>query len=276
MSSTNGKPESKPESEVPLPPGWTKGFSRSQNKTYYCHPASKHTQWHFPTVTEAKDPLKAKKRVQQAKGGNTKPTSSSSQTALGDIVSTASSIAHQGQSKEPAKKRQRLGDNVGGTGAAFSDSTCVAIIVPYRDIHVAQNRAKHLQKFIPHMHTFLQKQLKKRTIVDYHIYIIEQSDDGRKFNRGKLLNIGFDIARKNKCRGGGSGKVANHDVFIFHDVDLLPGDDLGSEYTRFPQVPIHIARVWERYSNNPKYFGGIVSFSASDMKRINGYPNVSQ
>ena len=114
--------------------------------------------------------------------------------------------------------------------------------------------------------------MKHRKLVDYHIYIIEQSDDNRKFNRGKLLNIGFDIARKNKCRGG---KVANYDIFIFHDVDLLPGDDLGSEYTKFPRVPLHIARVWDRYSNNAKYFGGIVSFSASDMKRINGYPNVS-
>ena len=34
--------------------------------------------------------------------------------------------------------------------------------------------------------------------------------------------------------------------------------------------------VFIQYSNNAKYFGGIVSFSASDMKRINGYPNVSQ
>jgi hypothetical protein len=288
MSSTNGKDNGKPAAasnsseksqvELQLPPGWTKGFSRSQNKTYYCHPASKHTQWHFPTATEAKDPLKAKKRLHQAQGASasastsTKPSSSHSQSALGDIISTAGITPSQHQ--EPQKKRQRLGNNT--SSQSYSDSTCVAIIVPYRDIHVAQNRAKHLQKFIPHMHSFLQKQLKKKTLVDYHIYIIEQSDDGRKFNRGKLLNIGFDIARKNKCRGGGSSKVANHDIFIFHDVDLLPGDDLGSEYTKFPQVPIHIARVWDRYSNNAKYFGGIVSFSASDMKRINGYPNVSQ
>lgn len=45
----------------------------------------------------------------------------------------------------------------------------------------------------------------------FHIFIIEQSTDGRKFNRGKLLNAGFDIARN------------DYDVFIFHDVDLLPG-----------------------------------------------------
>jgi hypothetical protein len=122
------------------------------------------------------------------------------------------------------------------------------------------------------MHSFLTKQVQKGTCSDYHIYIVEQSDDGRKFNRGKLLNIGFDLARKNKCR---LDAQVHHDVFIFHDVDLLPGTGTGLErsYTQFPNVPIHIARVWERYSNNPKYFGGIVSFSSSDMKRINGYPN---
>jgi hypothetical protein len=38
-----------------------------------------------------------------------------------------------------------------------------------------------------------------------------------------------------------------------------------------PQGPIHIARVWDRYSNNPKYFGG-GWFTSSDYKRINGYP----
>jgi hypothetical protein len=115
------------------------------------------------------------------------------------------------------------------------------------------------------MHEFFGKLLKKGLVSNYHIYIVEQSDDGRKFNRGKLLNIGFDYARKHKGN--------NHDVFIFHDVDLLPQDDLLFWYAKFPQVPIHIARVWGRYSNNPKYFGGVVSFSSSDYKRINGYPN---
>jgi hypothetical protein len=137
------------------------------------------------------------------------------------------------------------------------------------------------------MHQYFAKLKAKKLISDYHIYIVEQSDDGRKFNRGKLLNIGFDYARKNHITTGSSSKhkgdmeqtvtrsttPIKHDVFIFHDVDLLPDDNLGSWYAEFPKVPIHIARVWDRYSNNPKYFGGVVSFSESDYKRINGYPN---
>ena len=147
---------------------------------------------------------------------------------------------------------------------ALADTTNVAIIVPYRDLHVEQKRAAHLKQFIPHMIQFLSKLQQARKVSDFHIYIVDQSDDGRKFNRGKLLNIGFDMAKKAKCK---------HDVFIFHDVDLLPQDDLADAYATFPKTPYHIARVWDRYSNNPKYFGGVVAFSSSDFKRINGYPN---
>jgi N-terminal domain of galactosyltransferase len=56
-------------------------------------------------------------------------------------------------------------------------------------------------------------------------------------------------------------------------VDLLPSEDLAPWYAKFPKRPIHIARVWNRYSNNPKYFGGVVSFSKADYRKINGYPN---
>jgi len=52
--------------DVSLPPSWIKGFSKSKQMTYYCHPSSNHTQWHFPTATEALDPTMAKTRLQQA------------------------------------------------------------------------------------------------------------------------------------------------------------------------------------------------------------------
>ncbi|RLN71864.1 hypothetical protein BBJ28_00006714, partial [Nothophytophthora sp. Chile5] len=107
----------------------------------------------------------------------------------------------------------------------------------------------------------------------FHIFIVEQSLDGRKFNRGKLLNAGFDMARD------------DFDVFIFHDVDLLPGvrgepkhvqtcDDLGELYAHVPRLgPMHIARVWGRYNENPHYFGGIVAFTRQQFVKINGFPN---
>ena len=95
--------------------------------------------------------------------------------------------------------------------------------------------------------------------IHFHIFIIEQPKDGRKFNRfvlravlcrnevvfnftlppiynrGKLLNIGFDLASR------------EHDSFIFHDVDLLPGYELGPYYAAIPtESPMHIAKCWPR------------------------------
>ena len=91
---------------------------------------------------------------------------------------------------------------------------------------------------------------------------MEQSNDEQKFNRGKLLNVGFKLAEQDGC-----------EVFIFHDVDLIPSTELLSWYTTIPFQPAHIARVWNRYSGNPSYFGGVVSFSKSQYESINGFPN---
>lgn len=211
-----------------LPSGWKRGFSRTNNnRPYYYHPDSKHTQWHYPTPEEAANPIATKVKMIQ---------------------------------KQRQKKKLKTSQS--------STLPSVAIIVPYRDLHVSQNRAKHLSKFVPYMKQYLGKLVTNNKIQDYHIYIIEQSNDERKFNRGKLLNIGFDYALKRSMK-----HPPKHDIFIFHDVDLLPQQDVSDWYAKFPTKPTHIARVWDRYSNNNKYFGGIVSFSEADMKRINGYPN---
>ena len=253
-----GPPPPPPEDKLPLPKGWIRTFSNSQKRFYYSHNETKHTQWHFPTASEANDPYMAKRRAKNNSGGNGQSSSSSS-----------SASAQQKPAKKPRIETiNSLSSGVDGL-LDVADTTSVAIIVPFRDLHMEQKRSEHLGKFVPHMIQFLTDlQMKQRRISDFHIYIVEQSDDKRKFNRGKLLNIGFDLARKYK---GPNGR--KHDVFIFHDVDLLPSPQLNEAYAKFPTVPHHIARCWDRYSNNPKYFGGIVSFSSSDYKRINGYPN---
>jgi hypothetical protein len=143
--------------------------------------------------------------------------------------------------------------------APANEKARVAIIVPFRDLHVEQKRSMHLKKFVAGMSTFL-----RSAFVPFKIFIVEQSDDKRKFNRGKLLNIGYDIAKRE-----------GFDTFIFHDVDLLPSLNMMHAYRSKPEgkTPVHIARVWNRYNNNPNYFGGIVSFSAEQFEAINGFPN---
>ena len=246
-------------SAPPLPKGWTRQYSKSQKKYYYSHAETKHTQWHPPTASEVADPNKAKKRAQD---NEKRERERMAQGAGG------SSPKRQRTSEPQSKPSTKSTAASAASSDLFelADTTNVAIIVPFRDIHPKQQRAKHLQKFIPHMVQFLGKLQQQGQVRDYHVYIVEQSDDGRKFNRGKLLNIGFDLARKTRAKN----RQSPHDVFIFHDVDLLPQADLQSAYAHFPKSPYHIARVWDRYSNNPKYFGGVVSMSSSDFKRING------
>lgn len=159
----------------------------------------------------------------------------------------------------PSHKRGREnGDDGDRLAKKAANAARVAIIVPYRDLHPEQKRASHLNKFIERMTPFMQK-----AGVEFHIYIIEQSDDGRKFNRGKLLNIGFDRAMQEQ-----------YNTFIFHDVDLIPSDDLLPWYSKIPRNPIHIARRWfGRYANNDSYFGGIVSVNKEQFELMNGYPN---
>ena len=239
-----------PHANDPLPPGWHRLFSKSNQRYYYTHEKTNHTQWHFPTASEAKNPQLAQQRVAQNLSYNNPNPAYKRKSAQEDEEAIAS---------EATLKKQKQDDDEEDDILNMVQKASVAIIVPYRDLHPSQNRQKHLQQFVPHMIQFLQSNSRVR---DFHIYIVEQSNDQRKFNRGKLLNIGYDLARKRK-----------HDCYIFHDVDLLPQDDLQSWYSKFPTTPIHIARVWDRYSNNPKYFGGVVSFSSSDFTRINGYPN---
>jgi hypothetical protein len=105
------------------------------------------------------------------------------------------------------------------------------------------------------MNDFLKQGSKQSS---FCLYIIQQSNDNRKFNRGKLLNIGYRIAKQDGCN-----------VFIFHDVDLLPSNDLLTTYTKIPiDSPIHIASVWNRYNENESYVGGIVSFTSEQVLPI--------
>jgi hypothetical protein len=131
----------------------------------------------------------------------------------------------------------------------------IAIIIPFRDSEKSKSRTIQLSKFVKYMEDYLQG-------YSYKIFVIEQSEDGRKFNRGQLLNIGFKAALKE-----------GYDNFVFHDVDLLPSEELKIYYTTIPKQPIHIAAVWRDRYEYEKYFGGIVAFTSEMFQKINGYPN---
>lgn len=127
-----------------------------------------------------------------------------------------------------------------------------AIVVPYRD-NAEQHRAKQLEAFVSHMKTHYP---------EWHVLIVEQSQDGKKFNRGALLNVGAQVAKK-----------SHHKYVIYHDVDLLPLAKIAPYYTAFPIIPIHIGKAWTQKYDYPKFLGGVLSISIKDIERINGFPN---
>lgn len=128
----------------------------------------------------------------------------------------------------------------------------LCIVVPYRD------RAQHLSQFLPHMHEYL-----KAHDIDYTIVIVEQ-EDGKPFNRAKLLNVGFAY---NRLING-----EPLDYYCFHDVDMLPQE---SDYD-YCDKPTHLASRAEQFGYRlpyEKYFGGVTMFDRESFIRINGYSN---
>jgi len=129
--------------------------------------------------------------------------------------------------------------------------TRLAIIVPYR------NREEHLAQFVPHMDKFLSN--KK---IDYKIFVVEQGDD-RPFNRGWLINIGYEISSQQ-----------GFDYFCFHDIDMLPEDET-CDYS-WVDRPTHLAARLSKFKYRlvyPEYFGGVTMFNKENFKWINGFSN---
>jgi hypothetical protein len=159
------------------------------------------------------------------------------------------------QQKEDAKMMRLLARN-NKEGVKPVEDVKIAIIVPFRDSDESKPRTEQLKTFVAYMETYLEG-------YKYKIFVIEQQEDRRRFNRGQLLNLGFDLAVEE-----------GYNNFIFHDVDLLPSDELKKYYTTIPTTHVnHIAAMWDRYGSNKDYFGGIVAFNKDMFKIINGYPN---
>ena len=155
--------------------------------------------------------------------------------------------------------------------ASLQTSPCrpvIAIIVPFRK-QAEQDRATQLKAFVEHMGSFL-----LHAQGQFILMIVEQSDDGRKFNRGQLLNIGFAEV----CSHISPSRLS---AAIFHDVDLLPNKLLLPWYDTCPRrgQPVHIAgpATWSKYAGMGQYedvfFGGVTAFHPDDFVSCNGYPN---
>ena len=129
----------------------------------------------------------------------------------------------------------------------------LGVCVPYR------NRELHLHEFIPK----ISKYLKDRDI-DFEIYICHQVDD-KLFNRGATKNIAAKHAFEEGC-----------DYIVWHDIDMIPEEGGGADYSYPENAPRHIATQISQMDYQLKYheyFGGAVLFTKEQVEATNGYSN---
>jgi hypothetical protein len=121
----------------------------------------------------------------------------------------------------------------------------VVIIVPYRD-DPEHNRSTQLAKFLDHFNEFFPDDCS----VQHFLYVVEQAEYPLKFNKGQLLNSGFDLACKELTEKGLDVSSAEATLFVFHDLDMLPAKELLAHYVR-PMTEGGMRLVeaaWQRYN----------------------------
>ena len=120
------------------------------------------------------------------------------------------------------------------------------IIVPYR------NREKQLNYFMEEVVPLVKKFLPNTKII-----IVEQAQ-GKDFNRGVLINIGFKLYQ-NKTK-----------YFIQQDIDLTPKKKCLEEYYNKNIEENEVLAILTSPCNT---YGGIVKICHDAIHKINGYPN---
>jgi len=110
----------------------------------------------------------------------------------------------------------------------------------------------------------------------FSIYLVNQIHDEpvSPFNRAKLLNIGFDLAKKGRLFSNFSKNtfLDGFDCFFFHDVDLVAEND--ENIYECLEIPRHYSGYIDIFNYTLLYdtiFGGITAFSAEAFEKINGY-----
>ena len=129
--------------------------------------------------------------------------------------------------------------------------------------------------------------------------VAEQADDGRKFNRGQLLNAAFAHVRETHA----ASLDARETLYCFHDCDMLPDASLAAHYLRGPPAlrrssstgstcPVDVSKRNDDPSSSSSVrgfvrvlcadggrydadacFGGVTIYDCEGFEATNGYPN---
>lgn len=126
------------------------------------------------------------------------------------------------------------------------------IIVPFRDTG-EQNRTEQLEQFLDHYKGM-------------NVLVVEQTV-GEKFNRGALLNIGYEYVTK---------MLPDITAFVMHDVDILLDDHIQQHYYGDDGKDIvHLGMLIQKdkYKGSVNFLGRVIRFSKQAYKELNGFPN---
>lgn len=119
------------------------------------------------------------------------------------------------------------------------------IIIPYR------NRESHLKYYLENSYPKLKEGLEELEII-----IVEQVE-GKKFNRGKVINVGFHYYNNPDYQ------------YITQDVDVNPfNDEVIQKYSE----EVDKNKFFGIYSDG-RTLGGVVKFKGETFIRVNGFPN---
>ncbi len=222
---------------------WRRVWSRSQKRHYWsCGTTS---QW---------DP----------------PVPNAERTAMPAPVSATPKVSYGATDRRgpvPRANILRLTQKAEGASAfaPFGRPASVAIIIPFRDTADGE-RMHQLRSWNESVAPRLDALQASGKLREWKLFVVVQSD-GEPFNRGLLLNVGYVLA---------SSSDASFDTYIFHDVDLVPDDELLAEYaTTLPRDCFHhLGARFARYAGaGDAYVGGVLACPGPAFERVNGFPN---
>ncbi len=119
------------------------------------------------------------------------------------------------------------------------------LIIPYRD------RESHLKYFLEESWPVISKDSPNMEII-----VVEQTK-GKKFNRGKVINVGYKYYNDKE------------NDYITQDVDVNP---IKKEIIDLYKEKINDNVFMGIYSDG-RTLGGIVKFKGSTFEKVNGFPN---
>lgn len=172
--------------------------------------------------------------------------------SVGSLLTPQKNMYELDAKKVKSLRPSKASLNVLACKATKGEDNKTILLVPYRD-DGNQNRADQLKRFLDHYKNL-------------PILVIEQSNDGKKFNRGALLNIGYDFCIEH---------LPSITTFVLHDVDILMTPDIIHKYyTDDGKGLMHLGGLVSPSKYDGDFFlGRVLRVSKQVFKRMNGFPN---